>query len=212
MIVQALRRLADLGVAVSESKLDVRALRKTLGEASSRQLEPLLTMKNGLYAFGGALHVFSAAGTTSEPGLVQWNDPALWRKDYDGLADGAVFFAEDVFGGQFCVLEGVIAAFDPETGEFETIANDLEAWARLILRDYRVLTGSPLAHDWQASHGALRAGQRLLPVQPFVMGGDFEVANLRAHDAVKGMRHRARVALQMRDMPDGAALELRVFE
>lgn len=36
------------------------------------------------------------------------------------------FFAEDVFGGQFCIKDSKVYTFDPETGSLGYLADDIE--------------------------------------------------------------------------------------
>lgn len=55
-------------------------------------------------------------------------------------------------------------------------------------------------------------GSRLLPKQLFVLGGSFDVDNLYALDAVKGMQLRAEIARQIRDLPDGTSVTLRLTD
>lgn len=38
----------------------------------------------------------------------------------------AFFFAEDVFGGQFCIKDSKVYTFDPETGSLGYLADDIE--------------------------------------------------------------------------------------
>lgn len=174
-------------------------------------LRAMLRRANGFYAFESALHVFPS-GATGMVGLEVWNASELWRSEYDGLADDLVFFAEDVFGGQFVLSPEGVGTFDPETGDVALLAEDLQGWAAVVLDDRDVLTGYPLAHEWQAQHGALPSGQRLLPRVPFVLGGDFAVSNLYCAGAVDGMRTRANLATQLRDLPDGATVTYRIIE
>jgi len=141
-----------------------------------------------------------------------WNDPDLWRSSYDGMADAAFFFAEDIFGGQFARSREGVVSFDPETGDVERMAADLEGWAERMLADYELLTGFPVAHLWQEQHGQLRAGIRLIPKRPFVLGGEVVPENLYALDAAKGMRLRGELATQIRDLPDGASVTVKVVE
>jgi hypothetical protein len=208
-----LRKLVNLGSPARQSApVDRGRLVAAFGERAGASLASLLEMKNGWYAFEGALHVLSEPGTVDEPGLIAWNRDDLWRQDYDGMADGAVFFAEDVFGTQFCLREGAVCTFDPETGAFEVMAPTLEAWASEILRDYGLWTGHKLAREWQRTHGPLPAGSRLVPITPFVTNGPFEVSNLHVLDAVKGMKLRGSLAVQIRDLPDGATIRFQVVE
>jgi hypothetical protein len=174
-------------------------------------LAAMLGRLNGFYAFESALHVLPS-GTTERMNLELWNDPDLWRRDYDDMTDGLLFFAEDVFGGQFVLLDAGVGTFDPETGDVEVIAGDLVSWAAALLRDGELLTGHPIAHEWQVRRGALVEGQRLVPKRPFVTGGAFDIDNLCAADAAEGMRSRGSLAVQIRDLPDGTKITYRIVE
>jgi hypothetical protein len=97
-----------------------------------------------------------------------------------------------------------------ETGQNEFFADSVEKWAQRILADYRAETGWPLAQEWQQKNGPLPQGQRLMPKIPFVMGGEYNIENLWAGDAVQGMRFKGDMALQIRDVPDGGAVKLNI--
>ena len=176
------------------------------------ELRELLTAKNGFYAFEQALHVLPSQSMGESNGLDSWNTPGLWISNYGGLAEGCYFFAEDIFGVQFCIRSDGIFTFDPESGALEAVAGSIDDWANAILGKYEILTGYPLAHAWQMENGRINPGQRLVPKQPFVAGGAFTVQNLYAVDAVAGMRQRANLATQIRDLPDGAAITLKVVD
>jgi len=176
--------------------------------AGGPDVAALLRERNGFYAFEGALHVFPASSTTEEIGLNDWNAPNLWKMAYGTLAPDGPCFAEDVFGGQFVALRDGVYQFDPETGDLVQMASNIDGWARAILEDYELLTGYPLAHAWQQRFGAIRAGMRLLPKIPFVLGGEYVIDNLHALDKVKGMRWRGSIATQLRDLPDGAEVKI----
>jgi hypothetical protein len=172
------------------------------------ELLDLLVRKNGFYAFESALHVFPMRSIRSEIGLVEWNSHSLWSGEYqEKLIDHCLFFAEDIFGGQFCVRPEGVFLFDPETGVFDFLAKDLEGWAQAVLSDYEVLTGYPLAHRWQKLNGAIPPGMRLIPKTPFVLGGEFSTENLMIFDRIKGMQLRANLAVQIRDLPDGTPIK-----
>lgn len=65
-------------------------------------LEDLLTEMNGFYVFESAFHVFPS-GRPGLPGrsLEEWNSKSPWQESYGHLIPEVIFFAEDVFGGQF---------------------------------------------------------------------------------------------------------------
>src|SRR5215470_17689790 len=95
------------------------ALPRVLREyALGEQLFQMLEQKNGFYAFEYALHVFPL---TSDPetGLEGWNAESLWRSGYEDLAEGLLFFAEDILQDQFCLSkkESGLYRFHAETGQ-----------------------------------------------------------------------------------------------
>ncbi len=154
------------------------------------------------------MHVFPVEPASTET-LETWNAADGWRAAYGGMAKGLLFFAEDVFGGQFALRGDDVCTFDPETGDLARMATSLEDWAGQVLDRYSVLTGHPLAHDWQIAHSPLEPGKRLVPTVPFVIGGDYVVDNMRAVDAEESMRLRAELALQIRHIPEGAEIRIR---
>ncbi len=172
------------------------------------ELVALLNQKNGCYGFESALHILPFDTTEIEVGVLDWNKSDLWISSYDGLARGAFFFAEDIFGGQFCLKENGVYIFEPETGSFDYLAKDLNEWCEIILNDFSVLTGYPLAHTWQQTHGAIPEGFRLVPKLPFVAGGEYDIENLCLEESTQGMKKRAALALQIRDVPDGSSIKL----
>lgn len=187
----------------------VHMLRKfgRIGDELARMLES----KNGWYAFESALHVFPMGSAGDTVDGVRWNAPDLWKCDYGAIPD-IYCFAEDIFGDQFCIHNDTICTFESETGAVEYMADGIEQWCAMILDDYHVLTGYPIAHEWQAMHGALQEGNRLLPIVPFVGGGEFSVTNLRSVDAIEAMKYRGAIARLIRDLPDGTTFSIDVVE
>jgi hypothetical protein len=179
-----------------------------LGQAGE-ELAELLCLRNGFLAFGSALHVLPIVGDSKVMDLTRWNEEALWRSTFCGMADGCYFFAEDAFGTQFCITERGVHLFQSETGELEFLGRTLRDWAERLMAEHRVLTGWPLARDWQKKFGPLELGRRLIPIVPFVLGGEYAVSNLRDGDAVKAMRFYGDLACQIRELPDGTAINLR---
>lgn len=179
---------------------------------AEHELRSTLERKNGFYAFESALHVFPSGQAVGRCTLEEWNAHDLWRNHYGSLSTDHLFFAEDVFGGQFSVKGGLVFSFDPETGDTEQIADRLDAWADALLAGYDVLTGFSLAHEWQMLHGPIPEGMRLIPKQPFVLGGAFSIDNLHLGGAVEGMRLRADIARQLEHLPDGTKVAFRVTE
>lgn len=203
-------RLASDPISRGAAGLD--AATSSLAGHRSLELAGLLKKKNGFYAFESALHVFPADSEFQGTHLQRWNTSNLWRNCYGILAEGCLFFAEDIFGGQFCIYQDEIYLFDPETGLKKWLAQNLENWADVLLGDYEFLTGFPLAHEWQLKHGPIRPGYRLVPKKLFTFGGDFELENLALEESLVAMRRRGDIATQIERLPDGTAIELRTRE
>jgi hypothetical protein len=180
--------------------------------ALGAELYELLSLRNGFYAFESALHVFPSGQADGVLDLATWNAESTWRREFGDLAKGCLFFAEDAFGFQFCLAHDQVCSFDSETGQVATMARSVEEWSAKLLADFRVLTGQPLAHEWQVAHGPLASGKRLAPRTPFVLGGDFIVANLYAASQVELMRFRGHLASKLKDLPDGAQVKLTVTD
>ena len=197
--------------ALCTSQPDVpKSLMDVVGEVGAT-LADLLALKNGFYAFEGALHILPAHCDKAAMDFERWNSESLWRCDYGEITNGYIFFAEDIFGEQFAMSHDGIFRFSPETAEYELLAESLEGWAGIILNDYEVETGYELASQWQKQNRPLDLGQRLLPKTPFILGGEYEVSNLYALDAVLGMKLRADIWNQVKNLPDGAKVELKVI-
>lgn len=175
-------------------------------------LNQLLRLRNGFWVFEQALHIFPNNYTADDYDLITWNSNYLWKNQYQDLVEDLIFFAEDIFGGQFAISGDNVCRFDPETGQIEEMASTLEEWAAQIIQNYEVETGFPLAHSWQEIHGILPLKHRLLPKIPFVLGGEYSLENLFLTEAVEGMKFRANLALQIRDLPDDANINFKIVE
>lgn len=181
-------------------------------ELRRAELLAMLSMRNGFYAFESALHVLPSSAQRTQDAFLNiqiWNQTTLWRDRYLHEGDDLLFFAEDIFGGQFAIKGEHIVSFEPESGEVEVIAKSIDDWAAQLLLNYRELTGQPLARAWQEVHGAIPLGRRLLPKVPFILGGQYHQENLVAVDAIEGMRYRGELWQQLRDLPDGAQVVLK---
>ena len=179
--------------------------------ALGSELFHMLEQKNGFYAFEFALHVFPLT-PDPETGLEGWNAGSLWRNEYGDLAQGLLFFAEDILQDQFCLSkdQGGVYRFHAETGQTTFMAESVEQWAGLILSSYRTETGWPLVREWQEKNGPLPLGKRLMPKTPFFLGGEYKIENLWAGNPLEGMRFKADVAMQTRHLPEGAKVKLNI--
>ena len=211
MPVTSLQKLIDLGsntLCDQNPVLSGESLRFAGG--LGHEYFALLNSKNGFFAFESALQLFPSVTTEKSIGIDQWNRSDGWRSTYGALAESCLFFAQDIFGCQFCIFEDKVWSFDPETGLKQFIAASLEAWAAALLDDYQVLTGYSIAHLWQQQNGRLPVLNRLVPKIPFICNGAFDLSNLACMDAEASMKARAEFAVQIKNLPDGSQINFKV--
>lgn len=214
MDMTAQKLLAMLGPDVSGplGRFITEADRKPLEVVGSSGLFELLRFRNGFFAFGGALHVFPWGKAEGYVDIEAWNDKDLWRFEYKGLDDNALYFAEDVFGGQFGIHDGRVTMMDPETAERLAVAENVSAWLDWVISDPDLSVGRALATQWSRMNGRIPVGQRLVPRIPFVMGGGYELENLVCMNSVSAMRTRGAIAVQIEELPDGSPIRLDIIE
>lgn len=187
----------------------------SLPQCLNSQAVKLLSMRDGFYAFEGALLVRPFHDTPTVLGLVTWNSFDLWKSQYpdtDADIQCYTFFAENIFGEQFFLAYDWVGKFDPETGESHRIADNLDAWAGEVLADCDYLTGHGLAHQWQKMHGRLPEGSRLIPKVPFVLQGEFDVSNLVAKLELEAITIRAQLASQLLGLKDGETITFEIMD
>tara|TARA_B100001093_G_C26697183_1_gene957418 strand:- start:133 stop:765 length:633 start_codon:yes stop_codon:yes gene_type:complete len=208
-----LKKLISIGSSpLGDPYLMKRELPLNRSSTLHKELFEILSIKNGFYAFESALlfrPVLSSHGVLS---IDAWNKSSLWRNTYQIPLKEMLFFAEDLFGGQFAICEDEIVSFDPETGEIETIADTFEGFAKEIMSDYDYFTGYSLAAAWQKSNGVIEPGVRLMPKQLFVLGGDFESSNLYKINDIKGMKSRGFFATKLAEVPEGGQVSFELID
>lgn len=155
------------------------------------------------------LQIFRAGAEGLGPDLQTWNDPQTWKHTYEGLADGLLCFAQDLFGTQFALdSEAHVVRFDPETAERTILGDSLEHWAQWLLADPDVHGAHAFATSWQDRHGPLTHDQRLIPLRFFTLGGTYEDDNLAVKDAAQCMRIRGPLTQTLYSLPDGAHFQM----
>ncbi len=168
---------------------------------------------NGGYFWNRALLVRPMQGTDGAPlAVVEWNERSLWKALYEGVCEGTTFFAEDAFGMQFGIREGRVVQFDPETAAITDCAETLQEWVMLLIRESAYYTGAPVLAAWAAKNSTIKAGNRLLPKQLFMLGGEFHSENMICKSDVEGLRVRAQMWRMTRDLPDGQEVSFNVVE
>lgn len=83
--------LSNASSSLSEHEPEMLGQSRRLAGTLADQLLGMLCQRNGFYALESALHVFPTHSSQNEIGICDWNESALWRSDYKGLADGCLF-------------------------------------------------------------------------------------------------------------------------
>ncbi len=195
--------LADLLVNASPAIGDINIS----PPVEDKGLKTLLTTRNGYYAFDKALWVFASHSAAHEPGL-DHPEIANWARKYPKTKGVSHAFAVDIFGYPYCVSDQGVLKLDLETGRFMRIGEDIEGWAKRVLDHFEQLTGWSCLKEWERENGALPVGYRLLPRLPFIGGGARSSDNLIAVPLTELIGFYAELAAQVRNLPDGAEIEI----
>ncbi len=157
---------------------------------------------NGGYVFHRALLIRPYETTQGVAGLVEWNDPSVWKNQYELNLRFHVFFAEDVVGFSYCLdLDYKVHLFDPEQGTLEFFAESVEDWAERICNDPG-LVGEPLARSWAMKNGDIPFGWRIPPIVPFVTAESDGVGNVLVHEQ-ELMKYRIVLSKRLAGVDDG---------
>lgn len=157
---------------------------------------------NGGYFFTRSLQLYSLTSLNSYHSIKVIND--LFVSEYKHLADGLIFFGQDIFGNQFGFEKSGIVFFNIETADRELIASNFSEWLNVIMNDLEYFTGLRLAEDWVKEKGYIDYNERLCPKMPFVLGGNYDLPNLYLNSSVNNIKFNSSIALQIHDLPDGA--------
>ena len=170
-----------------------------IGQSYRNDKELIESIQNnhGFYAFESALHFFSKNEAELLNSFIEKN--SLY---YDAI-NNCNFIAEDLFGNLFCkTMDNKYYLLDLETGDLEYIGNSFDSWAKNILEDYNYFTGYSIGHNWQKKYGMIEDQHRLIPIKPFVLGGEYSDENLMLIEQKKGLLSRHSLYQQIKDIPD----------
>lgn len=182
----------------------------TSGEGLVADLADMLRQSNGFAMWGGAFVVLPSGSDVAVPSLETYN--GAWKDGYPEAVRKATFFALDVFGFPFGLSEGKVVQLDPETGELRQVAESLGRLLNKVETDANATIGLSVFDAWCGSGREMALGQRLAPKIPFVFGGGKEISDLYAADLMERAAFNAHIYSQIKDMPDGTTVELKVVQ
>jgi hypothetical protein len=169
----------------------------------------IIDSKNGGFFYGQSLQVYGYSPLHAYHDMERVN--SLLQKEYGNITAGLIAFAQDLFGNQFCfdTVNGNIIFFDAETGKRDVLETSFSKWADVLDDKLQYFTGMKVFEEWILNNH-LEFNQRLCPKIPFVMGGEFKVANLYASTFPDSIKAYANIARQVYNLPDGTPVKLNI--
>jgi hypothetical protein len=182
-------------------------------ERCPRSLAAALRTRNGCIAYQGGLHIRGAVEAPLWHSLrAAWDGPDALHELYPELTPDDVPFGEDAVGDQFIVRGELVFRLRAETGELEEAAVTLEAFVAKALADAEpTLELAPLL-AFRADGRELEPGQLLSAYPPFCVEESRTGVTLRAIPAIERRHALAALAGQIRDLPDGATIALKLVD
>lgn len=158
------------------------------------------------FFFSDALHLY---GLSEDEYHDIFYINSFLKKAYGFLMkDEVFFFGCDLFGNQFAFLKNEICMLNVETGEFDMIAPDFNKFVDILIAEQNYYTGESVLIQWNDLMTPMNFKQRLVPIKPFVIGGEYSPNNMRAVDFFETISYNASIAKQIYDLPDGANIEI----
>lgn len=125
---------------------------------------------------------------------------------YEDITRGRLV-AVNVFGEPFFEVGGAVIKVSPETGDEEAVT-PIGDFDFATLDDY--WTASTLKLDWESQNGPIGDDYFLVPITPFVLGGEFVVANLMKIPLEEAIALYRQIRAQISGRPDGAKVSIEV--
>jgi hypothetical protein len=168
------------------------------------ELVRILADTNGFILHEGALHVRGACLTPEWHSLrAAWKGPRAFHVLYNDLAPSDIPFAQDQVGDQFLLREGAVHRLSAETAEVEHMADNIQEFFAKVGADIEHFLNVGLSHK-------LEPGQLLQASPPFCLRESASGLSLAAVPASDLILFHADLAKQIRDLPDGTRVEIKV--
>jgi len=193
---------------VGRSKIDeniLSNLNKIIKEKS--YFEFLATIENGGLFFKQSLQLYCVTSSNDFMDIEHVNQ--VLNKEYGPLFENLLSFGQDIFGNQFAfdLANQKVISFNCETGEKNFLADNFKDWLAVLFNDFAFYTGVTYAESWLEKNN-IELGQRLVPIKPFVIGGDYSIDNFYTLDFPKYLTYNADIAKQIFNLKDGEKVKI----
>jgi hypothetical protein len=179
-------------------------------EKLTDELQNLLKNYNGVTCLHGG---FQIRGCVNEPKWISleeiWTGKSSLYKIYDLLLENDIPFGQDCFGDQFLLRNNEVIKLSAETGEVEFLSVSLAEFLTKIEDNAIEFLNIPSFDRFIGLGIELLPGQMINVYPPFAlnMGGN---RSFRAVSAIEQIDFLKYLYLQIRDLPDGAQIEIKV--
>lgn len=175
-----------------------------------RELPPglvrVLSDTNGFILHEGAIHVRGASRTPEWHSLrAAWQGSSAFHTLYESVQATDIPFAQDLVGDQLLLRGGRVVRLFAETGEVQALVSSLEDFFTRLSEDIEGFLNVGLGHPMQP-------GQLLLAFPPFVFQESGAGSSLKPVRAEEVILCHANLARQIRDIPDGGQVEVKVSD
>lgn len=206
----AVTRLLSLGGRSIASEDPKRWLQLVARFPNAAQLGLLYREKNGFHAFESAFVCLPIGATPYYPGLFDLTLSPPWRKDASSPAHGGLIFALNGLSEIFCLLDKEIIHVDLQGDRALEVWPDVETFCSDLVENFELHTAYTLVHAWQEQNGPLPLGHLLIPITPFVFGGEYSHDNLAAVPSSEAIDHVHNLGIQLRGLEDGESVMIEV--
>ena len=169
-----------------------------------------IELNNGGFFFNDSLVIYAPTNSHETYCLHRINEKI--NLEFGIISRDKFFFACDVFGNQFCfdLPTGKIYFFNIESGDCEFIADDFIKWIQVMKTSIDYYTGRPFIIKWEEVMGQLNDDERLTAKMPFIIGGEYDLENVRVEKFDKILEFCASFAKQIFDLPDKTKVNIKI--
>lgn len=132
--------------------------------------------------------------------------PSILIEEISAMHTGQLVWV-NCLGEPFFVENGLLLKVSPETGDVEEVG--LASASQIDdLQTAPYWSAYPLKEEWEENNGPLLEGNFLVPITPFVLGGEYEAENLMSMRAEEAIAYYANLRNSLHDLPDGTQVKM----
>ena len=172
-------------------------------------ISAFLHQQNGFIAANGGFHVRGACIAPAWHSLrVAWEGEYALHHLYPDVFENDIPLAEDCFGDQYLMREGLVIRLVGETGEIEAMECDWQEFLANVKADPVGYLNLGFLERFREQFGPLAPGYLIHVYPPFV-AVECRNPSLRAIPALELRSFHADFVRKIRNIPDGGKIEIK---